>query len=102
MLYKNVCLETIGHTLPEEIVNSAEIEARLKPLYSRLRLPEGRLELMTGIRERRFWLPDVLPSVKSVETADKALRIADIDRKSLGLPVDMTLRISLHAGPVYV
>ncbi len=31
-----------------------------------------------------------------------AKRVADIDRKSLGLPSDMTLRISLHAGPVYV
>src|SRR5271165_895628 len=31
-----------------------------------------------------------------------AKRVADIDRESLGLPADMTLRISLHAGPVYV
>ena len=37
------------------IVSSAEIERRLAPLYERLRLPAGRLELMTGIRERRFW-----------------------------------------------
>jgi acyl-CoA:acyl-CoA alkyltransferase len=84
MLYENVCLETIAHTLPEQVVTSAEIESRLEPLYSRLRLPEGRLELMTGIRERRFWLPDVLPSVKSVETADKALRTAGIDRRHIG------------------
>jgi acyl-CoA:acyl-CoA alkyltransferase len=84
MLYKNVCLETIAHTLPEEVVTSAEIEARLESLYSRLRLPEGRLELMTGIRERRFWQPDVPPSVKSVETADKALRIAGLDRQQIG------------------
>ena len=59
MLYQNVCLEAIAHTLPEEVVTSAEIEARLEPLYTRLRLPEGRLELMTGIRERRFWPPDM-------------------------------------------
>jgi acyl-CoA:acyl-CoA alkyltransferase len=84
MLYQNVCLETIAHTLPEQVVTSAEIESRLEPLYSRLRLPEGRLELMTGIRERRFWLPDVLPSVKSVETADKAIRAAGIDRQHIG------------------
>jgi acyl-CoA:acyl-CoA alkyltransferase len=84
MLYQNVCLETIAHTLPEQVVTSAEIEARLEPLYTRLRLPEGRLELMTGIRERRFWLPDVLPSVKSVETGDKALRVAGIDRREVG------------------
>jgi acyl-CoA:acyl-CoA alkyltransferase len=84
MLYQNVCLETIAHTLPEEVVTSAEIEARLEPLYTRLRLPEGRLELMTGIRQRRFWLPDVPPSVKSVETAAKALDRAGIDRREIG------------------
>jgi class 3 adenylate cyclase len=29
-------------------------------------------------------------------------RLGEIDRKALGLPERMTLRISLHAGPVYV
>jgi acyl-CoA:acyl-CoA alkyltransferase len=84
MLYENVCLEAIAHTLPEEVVTSGEIEARLEPLYTRLRLPEGRLELMTGIRERRFWLPDARPSEKSVETAAKALDRAGIDRGQIG------------------
>ena len=84
MRYKNVCLEAIAHTLPEEVVTSAEIEARLAPLYTRLRLPEGRLELMTGIRERRFWLPDVPPSEKSVEAASKALDRTGIDRQEIG------------------
>jgi acyl-CoA:acyl-CoA alkyltransferase len=84
MIYQNVCLETIAHTLPEEVVTSAEIEVRLEPLYTRLRLPEGRLELMTGIRERRFWLPDVPPSEKSVLTAAKALDCAGIDRQRVG------------------
>ena len=84
MLYQNVCLEAIAHTLPEEVVTSAQIEARLEPLYSRLRLPEGRLELMTGIRQRRFWLPDVPPSKKSVETGAKALDRSGVDRQLIG------------------
>jgi acyl-CoA:acyl-CoA alkyltransferase len=84
MLYQDVCLEAIAHTLPEQVVTSAEIEARLEPLYTRLRLPEGRLELMTGIHERRFWLPDVPPSVKSIETAAKALDRAGLDRQEVG------------------
>ena len=57
MRYQNVCIETFAHTLPDEVVTSAQIESRLEPLYTRLRLPEGRLELMTGIAERRFWPP---------------------------------------------
>ena len=84
MQYQNVCLEAIACTLPGEIVTSEEIEARLDPLYRRLRLPEGRLELMTGIVERRFWPPGRLPSEKSVETAEKAIRIAGIEKRHVG------------------
>ncbi len=54
MRYQHVCIESLGYTLPDEIVTSDEIEARLSPLYERLRLPQGRLELITGIRERRI------------------------------------------------
>ncbi|MBU4273406.1 MAG: 3-oxoacyl-ACP synthase III [Planctomycetes bacterium] len=84
MRYENVCLETISHSLPEQIVTSAEIESRLAPLYARLRLPEGRLELMTGIAERRFWPLGDPPSRMSVETAEKAIRISGIDRQQIG------------------
>lgn len=84
MQYQNVCLEAFGYTLPEEVITSEEIERRLQPLYQRLRLPEGRLELMTGIQERRFWEPGVLPSSKSVESGEKAIQAAGIDRSSIG------------------
>ncbi|MEN6451234.1 MAG: 3-oxoacyl-ACP synthase III [Thermoguttaceae bacterium] len=84
MLYKNVCLEAIAYTLPEEVVTSAEIEARLEPLYRRLRLPEGRLELMSGIRQRRFWPRGMRPSEASAATAEKAIQLAGIDRQHVG------------------
>jgi 3-oxoacyl-[acyl-carrier-protein] synthase-3 len=84
MQYRNVCLESFGYTLPDEVVTSGDIELRLKPLYQRLRLPEGRLELMTGIRQRRFWDHGVLPSQKSVESASFAIDAAGIERKYIG------------------
>lgn len=84
MRYQNVCLEAISYTLPDEIVTSEEIEARLEPLYTRLKLPQGRLELMTGIRQRRFWPPGMLPSEKSIESAEKALRASGIERGHIG------------------
>lgn len=84
MQYQNVCIESLGYTLPEEIVTSDEIEGRLEPLYRRLRLPEGRLEHMTGIRERRFWAAGTLPSDKSVESGRKAIEAAGLDRDSIG------------------
>jgi 3-oxoacyl-[acyl-carrier-protein] synthase-3 len=83
--YQNVRIGALGYSLPEEIVTSQELEARLAPLYQRLRLPEGRLELMTGIRERRFWPVGMLPSEKSVESGEKAIASAGIDRREIGL-----------------
>ncbi len=82
--YQNVCLESIAYTLPEETVSSAEIEALLAPLYRRLRLPEGRLELMSGIAQRRFWPRGMPPGAKSAETGEKAICAAGIDRRRIG------------------
>ena len=39
------------------VVTSHELEARLQPVYEALRLPEGQLEALTGIVERRWWEP---------------------------------------------
>jgi len=62
MKFENVCIESIALALPDEVWTSAAIEERLRPLYERLRLPFGRLELMSGIRERRVWPPGTLAS----------------------------------------
>lgn len=85
MRYHNVCIEALGYTLPDEVVRSDQIERELEPLYKRLRLHEGRLELMTGISERRFWEAGALPSDKSVESAERAIAAAGIDRGRIGV-----------------
>jgi 3-oxoacyl-[acyl-carrier-protein] synthase-3 len=82
--YKNACLEAFGYVLPDEIVTSDNIERRLAPMYERLRLPPGRLELMTGIRERRFWPPGTLPSEKSIESGRRAIESAGLERRLVG------------------
>ena len=84
MRYSKVCIESFGYTIPEEIWSSDLVEQKLAPLYQRLRLPEGRLELMTGIRERRFWPADAAPSEMSVNSCKLALQAADIDPASVG------------------
>jgi 3-oxoacyl-[acyl-carrier-protein] synthase-3 len=62
MKFEDVCIESLAAVVPDEIWSSADIEERLRPLYERLKLPAGRLELMTGIRERRMWAPGTRPS----------------------------------------
>lgn len=85
MEYKQVCIESLGFTLPETRVTSDEIEHRLAPLYERLKLPEGRLELMTGIRERRFWPVGTLVGDVSISSCTAALDAAEFDRQQVGL-----------------
>jgi 3-oxoacyl-[acyl-carrier-protein] synthase III len=84
MRYQHVCLESLGYTLPAEVLTSDDIEHRLQPLYERLRLPAGRLELMTGIRERRLWRPGTLPSDVSIASGERAIQAAGIDRRHIG------------------
>jgi 3-oxoacyl-[acyl-carrier-protein] synthase-3 len=78
MKFENVCIESLAVALPDEVWTSAEIEARLRPLYDRLRLPEGRLELMTGIRERRMWPAGTMPSDASAAAGKAVLAQSSI------------------------
>ncbi len=82
--YRNVYLSAFGYVLPQEIVSSADLERRLAPMYERLKLPAGRLELMTGIRQRRFWPVGALPSYTSIQSCERAIEQAGIDRSTIG------------------
>lgn len=73
MRFRHACIESLAAVLPEESWSSADIEERLRPLYERLKLPFGRLELMTGIKARRFWPPGMRPSQASALAARAAL-----------------------------
>jgi len=84
MRFQHVCLETFACTLPDEVVTSEEIEERLKPVYDRLHLPAGRLELMTGIRERRFFPPGTRPGSISALTVQKAIEQSGIPAETFG------------------
>lgn len=79
MHYSKVCLHTFAYTLPPRVLSSNRIEERLAPLYDRLKLPAGRLELMSGIRERRLWEPGTRPS-QGASFAGQAV----LDKSDLG------------------
>jgi acyl-CoA:acyl-CoA alkyltransferase len=82
--FNRVAIESIGFTLPNNVVSSQEIEQQLKSTYERLRLPEGRLELMSGIAERRFWDVGTPISKPSIESARLALEAADLPAEHVG------------------
>ncbi len=76
----NVAIETIAYELAPERIASADIEARIVATLARLSLPQGQLEALTGIRERRFWAPGTLPSEAATLAARKVIAKADIEQ----------------------
>lgn len=77
--FSKVCLDTFGYALPPNVVSSEQIEQRLAPVYERLRLPYGRLELMSGIKERRLWPDGTKPSDAATLAGQKVLSKAQVD-----------------------
>jgi 3-oxoacyl-[acyl-carrier-protein] synthase-3 len=84
MRFENVHIEAVGLALPDEAVTSDDLERRLEPLYERLGASVGRLELMSGIRERRFWPAGTRPSDASTLAGRDALERAGVDPSRIG------------------
>ncbi|MGQ9546223.1 MAG: 3-oxoacyl-ACP synthase III [Dehalococcoidia bacterium] len=84
MRYDRVFVESFGYELPENIVTSLSLEERLAPLYDRFGLTYGRLEMITGIRERRFWNDGITPSQASMKAAEKAISKSGIPKEDIG------------------
>ena len=83
MKFNNVCLYSFGYELPPRVITSEDLENRLAPLYERLKLPPGRLEMMSGISERRFWNDQTRPSDGAVLAGKKAIAASGIDPAEL-------------------
>ena len=90
MRYTRVFLEAIGYELAPVVVTSSEIETQLKEVYQQLYIPQGQLEALTGIIERRWWEPGFRLSDGAIAAARKALA------QSTVLPRD--LEVLIYAG----
>ncbi|MEM6689081.1 MAG: 3-oxoacyl-ACP synthase III [Planctomycetota bacterium] len=82
--FDQVVLAGIATILPPIEVTSAELEDRLSPVYQRLKLPPGRLQLMSGIEARRLWNPGTRPSGPSIQAITGLLDRVDLDPKRVG------------------
>lgn len=87
MSLQSVRIESFGYELPPQVWSSALIEEQLASAYERLRLPAGRLELMTGIRERRFWDEPVTASQASAMAGKVVLEKTGVARDQIDLLV---------------
>jgi 3-oxoacyl-[acyl-carrier-protein] synthase III len=84
MRYEKVYVESFGYELPETVITSLSLEERLAPIYNKLNIRYGRLEMMTGIRERRFWNDGVTPSQASIKAAEKAISKSGVNKEDIG------------------
>ena len=78
MKYTRVYIDSIGYELPPVVVTSSELEGRLSPVYRALKMPDGQLEALTGISERRWWEPGYPLSEGAIAAARKALATASV------------------------
>lgn len=83
MKFKHLRLHSMSYLEPEEFITSDQIEAELSDLYKRAKLPEGRLELQTGIKRRGFWKKGTAPSTIATGAAEKILK--DFPREQIDL-----------------
>jgi len=82
VIYQQVHIHSVAHVLPTRVVSSLELEQRLAPCYERLGFHPGRIELMSGIAQRRHYPAGTRPSAIATEAAEKAL--AGFDRSKIG------------------
>ena len=87
MIFDNVTIDSVAYEVPPIVLSSEEIEFRLTPVYERLGLPFGRLELMSGIKERRLWKNGFRPSDGAIAAGAKALARSDVEPEELGAVV---------------
>ena len=85
MQFQNVAIESLDYVLPDTVITSEDLESELDSVYERLKLPKGRLELMTGIKERHFWDADFKASQASFLAGDKVLKKSQFNRESIDL-----------------
>ncbi|UCD31911.1 MAG: 3-oxoacyl-ACP synthase III [Desulfobacterales bacterium] len=83
MLSGNVAIEAVAYVLAPHRITSKSIEAQIEKTMNRLNLKPGMLEGLTGIRERRFWDPGVMPSEVATLAARKVIARAGIDQDKI-------------------
>jgi 3-oxoacyl-[acyl-carrier-protein] synthase-3 len=85
MKYTKVFIESLCYELAPVVVTSAELEARLEPLYRALHFAPGQLQALTGIRERRWWEPGFPLSQGAIAAGKKALASGGIGPEEVGV-----------------
>jgi 3-oxoacyl-[acyl-carrier-protein] synthase III len=83
--YEHVAISGLAHVDAPHVRSSKEIEDELAPTLSRLGIPAGLLESLSGITERRLWDLDTQPSQFAAEAGEAALAASSVAKEDLGI-----------------
>ena len=81
--WQDVRITALAVELPSERISTRVLETKLAPLYRTLSIPTGYIEQLSGIRERRWWPEDTLPSWGAVRAAQSALQHAGVSAQAV-------------------
>jgi 3-oxoacyl-[acyl-carrier-protein] synthase III len=93
VLFRNVTIESIAYVLPPHRVTSAYLEDQLAEPMQRLGIRQGRLEQLSGIKERRWWDEGVRPSDLATAAARMAIEQAGIDPQEIGCLINTSVSL---------
>ncbi|WP_457553189.1 3-oxoacyl-ACP synthase III [Desulfobacula sp.] len=84
MKYSKVFIESFGYELAPNIVTTIELEDKLVPFYRAVGFEKGQLEILTGIKERRYWDQDHTLAEHAAIAGQRALDEADVLSDQIG------------------
>lgn len=87
----NITIEGIAYELPPHRITSAAIEEQISDTLSKIEIPLGSLERLTGIRERRFWDSGTMPSEVAALAARKVIDQTGIDPQAIGCVISTSV-----------
>jgi 3-oxoacyl-[acyl-carrier-protein] synthase-3 len=91
VLFQKVAIEALGYELAPHRISSDWLEDQISDTMQRLGVPKGRLEQLSGIRERRFWDAGTRPSDVATVAARKALETAEVDPERVGVVINTSV-----------
>lgn len=89
--HKNVALLSVASTMAARITTSEEIDRRLQPVLKRLKLPQGLLQRVAGVYERRNWGAGESFDDAAIAAGKRALAEAGIDPAQVGLLINTSV-----------
>lgn len=89
--HRNVSLLSVASTMASRVTTSDEIDAQLQTVLRRLKLPNGLLQRVAGVYERRNWAEGETFDDAAIAAGKKALAQAGIEPGQVGLLINTSV-----------